>query len=51
MDDYDGSIKLYDKEPYNVDEYVDDMWDSIIDYCETLRKRYVETKDIRYWKE
>ena len=51
MDDYDGSLKLYDREPYNLDEYVEDMWDSIIDYCETLRKRYLETKDKRYWKE
>ena len=51
MDDYDGSLKVYDKEPYNIDDYVDDIWDSIIDYCETLRKRYIETKDKRYWKE
>lgn len=51
MDDYDGSLKLYDREPYNIDDYVDDMWDSVIDYCETLRKRYLETKDKKYWKE
>ena len=51
MGDYDGSLKLYDREPYNIDEYVDDMWDSIIGYCETLRKRYLETKDRKYWKE
>lgn len=51
MGDYSGSLKIYDKEPYNLDEYVEDMWDSIIDYCETLRRRYNETKDIRYWKE
>ena len=51
MDDYDGSLKLYDREPYNLDEYVDDMWDNIICYCETLRKRYLETTDIKYWKE
>ena len=51
MDDYDGSIKMYDREPYNIDEYVDDIWDNVIDYCETLRKRYLETKDVRYWKE
>lgn len=51
MGDYDGSLKIYDKEPYNLDEYIEDMWDSIIDYCETLRRRYNETKDIRYWKE
>lgn len=51
MDGYDGSLKLYDREPYNIDDYVNDMWDSIVDYCETLRKRYLETKDERYWKE
>lgn len=51
MDDYSGNLKLYDREPYNVDDYVDDMWESIICYCETLRQRYNETKDIKYWKE
>jgi len=51
MDDYDGLLKMYDREPYNIDDYVDDMWDSVIDYCETLRKRYLETKDQKYWKE
>ena len=51
MDDYNGNLKLYDREPYNIDDYVDDMWESIICYCETLRQRYNETKDIRYWKE
>ncbi len=51
MDDYDGSLKVYDKEPYNIDDYVDDIWDSVINYCETLRKRYLETKDQKYWKE
>ena len=51
MDDYVGSLKVYDKEPYNIDDYVDDIWDNIIDYCETLRKRYLETKDQKYWKE
>ena len=51
MDDYNGNLKLYDREPYNIDDYVDDMWESIICYCETLRRRYNETKDIKYWKE
>lgn len=51
IDDYDGSLKVYDREPYNIDNYVDDIWDNIIDYCETLRKRYLETKDMKYWKE
>ena len=47
MGDCDGSLKLYDKEPYNID----DMWDNVINYCETLRIRFLETKDKRYWKE
>lgn len=51
MDDYNGNLKLYDREPYNIDDYVDDMWESIICYCETLRQRYLETKDMKYWKE
>jgi hypothetical protein len=51
MDDYNGSLKLYDREPYNIDDYVDDMWDSMICCCETLRQRYLETKDMKYWKE
>ena len=51
MDDYDGSLKVYDREPYNIDDYVDDIWESTICYCETLRQRYLETKDKRYWKE
>ena len=51
MDDYNGSLKVYDREPYNIDDYIDDIWDNIIDYCETLRKRYLETKDMKYWKE
>ena len=33
------------------DNYSDEIWDYIIDVCETLRQRYIETKDKRYWKE
>ena len=51
MDDYDGSLLVYNQEPYNTDAYIDDIWDEIIGHCETLRKRYNETKDIKYWKE
>ena len=51
MDDFNETLKMYDQEPYNVDEYIPDMWDTIIDNCECLRKRYLETKDERYWKE
>ena len=50
MDDYVG-VKVFDREPYNPDDYSDEIWDYIIDVCETLRQRYVETKDLKYWKE
>ena len=50
MDDY-AILKVFDREPYNFDETTEDCWDEIIEICETLRQRYNETKDIRYWKE
>lgn len=54
FDDYDyetSILSVYDNEPYKIDTSINDMWDEIIDCCETLRKRYLETKDKRYWKE
>ena len=50
MDDYNNCL-VYNQEPYEIDSYTDDIWDEIICHCETLRKRYLETKDIKYWKE
>ena len=50
MDDFER-VKIFDREPFNADDYTDEIWDYIIDICETLRQRYVETKDKRYWKE
>ena len=50
MDDFD-KVKVYDREPYNIDTYIDEVWDQLIEVCETLRRRYIETKDVRYWKE
>ena len=50
IDDY-NNMKVYDREPYNIDTYTDEVWEQLIEVCETLRKRYLETKDIRYWKE
>ena len=50
-DDLNGDLKVYDREPYNIDDNVYDIWSSMICYCETLRKKYLETKDKRYWKE
>ena len=51
IDDFNHSLKVYDKEPYNIDTVIDDVWEDIICACETLRKRYLETNDKKYWKE
>lgn len=51
MIDYDETLKVYDREPYNENFTTDDIWEEIINHCETLRQRYNETKDKRYWKE
>ena len=50
MDDYER-VRVFDREPYNPDDYTDEIWASIIEICETLRKRYIESKDLKYWKE
>ena len=50
MDDYER-VRVFDREPYNPDDYTDEIWASIIEICETLRKRYIESKDQKYWKE
>ena len=51
MGDYNSDIVIFKGEPYTIDDTTDDCIDYIIDICETLRKRYLETKDKRYWKE
>lgn len=51
MDDYADHLLMYEREPYDLDAFTDDMWNNIVDYCETLRWSYLKTKDIRYWKE
>lgn len=51
IDDYNNALKVYDCEPYKEDIFIDDIWEDIINACETLRQRYLETKDKRYWKE
>lgn len=51
IDDFDNTLKVFDNEPYNFDSYLGDCVNDIIDICEVLRKRYLETKDMRYWKE
>ena len=51
MDDYNADLLVYPREPYDFDQYMDEIADDMIDHCENLRKWYLETKDIRYWKE
>ena len=51
IDDYNGDLLMYEREPYDFDQYLDEIWECHINDCETLRKRYLKTKDIRYWKE
>lgn len=52
MDDFDESTKVYDCEPYNPDVYIKEIWeDKVIEVCEYLRRRYLKTKDKKYWKE
>ena len=51
MDDYQANLDVFDNEPYNIDSIIDDHWEDLINVCETLRQRYNETKDKRYWKE
>ena len=50
MDDMEN-VSVYENYPYEPDETIEDMWNTIIGYCETLRQRYLETKDKVYWKE
>ena len=46
IDDYEKDLFMYYEH-----SYVKDMVADIVRNCETLRKRYLETKDKRYWKE
>lgn len=50
-DDLDDSLLVYDTEPYKENFIIKDIWEEMINHCETLRQRYNETKDKRYWKE
>ena len=50
-DDYTEELLVYENEPYDIDDSIGNCAEDIINICETLRKRYLETKDTRYWKE
>ena len=44
-DDFADDLLVYD------DYACFEIWEEMINHCETLRKRYLETKDKKYWKE
>ena len=48
-DDYDGDLVYFDSDDSFLD--VNDMTSSLIGDLESLRQKYNETKDKRYWKE
>jgi hypothetical protein len=50
-DDFNEDLIVFDNEPYNIDSTINDCVEDIVNVCETLRQRYNETKDKRYWKE
>ena len=49
--DYNPHLIVYEGHTYKMDDLVEDLWDDLIHDLETLRQRYNETKDIRYWQE
>ncbi len=44
-------LLVYDNEPYNENATFGELFEHYIEILETLRQRYLETKDKRYWKE
>lgn len=50
---YPFSLSMFEMTDYNKDVYegIDFNWDMMIDALESLRKRYLETKDKAVWKE
>ena len=50
FDDELRELPLYDREPYQLDILYEDAVANLIEDLETLRKRYFETKDKRYWR-
>lgn len=44
-------IDDYDKEAACLPGYTFNFTETLISYCEALRLKYIETKDVRYWKE
>lgn len=51
LNDYDSNLILYPSNGTDPNFTVHNMVNDIITYCETLRQKYLETKDKKYWKE
>ncbi len=49
--DFNRDLKVYDRAPKSEDSTINDIWLNVISNCETLRQRYIQTGDKRYWKE
>ena len=50
-EDYEPDLILYPNNGVDPDFRVREMNNNLISHCETLRKKFKETKDKRYWKE
>ena len=50
-DDLTEDLLVFDNEPYNENGLVGELFQHYIEILETLRQRFNETKDKRYWKE
>ena len=50
-DDLAEDLLVFDNEPYNENGLVGELFQHYIEILETLRQRFNETKDKRYWKE
>lgn len=50
-DDFNSDLVLYPNNGIQGDFFMKDAFQNVIEYCETLRQKYNETKDKRYWKE
>lgn len=45
MEDYEPNLLVYDRQPYNLDNLMCDIWEEMICHLETLRKRAIEYAD------
>ena len=51
MGDFDENLMIYENSPFSPDICTAEFWNMFINDLETLRQKYNETKDQRYWKE